>query len=97
LWSALIERVADMAISRRRFHSGAVTGGVVAGLGMVTGCGDPSTAAPTAGGSMLSKATKDRSALIHLAAAQGAQLHDQPSGPQVADEFIVDWLDDQLR
>jgi fermentation-respiration switch protein FrsA (DUF1100 family) len=46
---------------------------------------------------MLSKATKAKSALIPLTAAQGAQLHDQPSGPQVADEFIFDWLDDQLR
>ena len=35
--------------------------------------------------------------LLNLTAAQGASLHDQPIGPQVAQEYIFDWLDDQLR
>jgi hypothetical protein len=26
-----------------------------------------------------------------------ASLHDQPVGPQVAQEAVFDWLDDQLR
>ena len=30
--------------------------------------------------------------LLPLTAAQGAQLHDQPTGPQVAQEYIFDWL-----
>jgi len=46
---------------------------------------------------MLSKAPKGSSQLVQLTAAQGAQLHDQPTGPQVADEIIFDWLDDQLN
>ncbi len=35
--------------------------------------------------------------LLNLTAAQGASLHDQPIGPQVAQEYIFDWLDDLLR
>ena len=35
--------------------------------------------------------------LLKLTAAQGASLHDQPIGPQVAQEYIFDWLDDLLR
>lgn len=30
--------------------------------------------------------------LLELTAAQGAQLHDQPMGPQVAQEYVFDWL-----
>ncbi len=35
--------------------------------------------------------------LLPLTAPQGAQLHDQPNGPQVAQEYIFDWLDQYLR
>lgn len=34
--------------------------------------------------------------LLPLTAVQGAQLHDQPNGPQVAQEYIFDWLDQYL-
>ncbi len=35
--------------------------------------------------------------LLKLTGAQGASLHDQPIGPQVAQEYIFDWLDGYLR
>lgn len=35
--------------------------------------------------------------LLELTAAQGAQLHDQPTGPQVAQEYIFDWVTPYLR
>ena len=31
-----------------------------------------------------------------MTAQKGASLHDQPVGPQVAEEAVFDWLDDQL-
>ncbi|MEI6621878.1 MAG: alpha/beta hydrolase [Actinomycetes bacterium] len=46
---------------------------------------------------MLDKVPAGRKVLQKFTGAQGAALHDQPSGPQVAQEFIFDWLDDQLR
>ena len=33
-----------------------------------------------------------KSSCSNWTAAQGAQLHDQPMGPQVAQEFVFDWL-----
>lgn len=45
---------------------------------------------------MLDKVPASRKALVHLNAAKGASLHDQPVGPQVASEIVFDWLDDQL-
>ncbi|MEA5421882.1 alpha/beta hydrolase [Synechococcus sp. CCY9202] len=35
--------------------------------------------------------------LVRLTAAEGASLHDQPVGAQVAEEIVFDWLDEQLR
>lgn len=46
---------------------------------------------------MLEKVPSSRKTFQQLTAAQGASLHDQPTGPQVAEEFVFDWLDDQLR
>lgn len=46
---------------------------------------------------MLDKVPANRKVLQHLTAAQGASLHDQPIGPQVGQEYIFDWLDDQVR
>ena len=46
---------------------------------------------------MLDKVPANRKVLQRFTGAQGAALHDQPSGPQVAQEYIFDWLDDQLR
>lgn len=46
---------------------------------------------------MLTRLSASRKRLVHLTAAQGASLHDQPVGPQVAEEIVFDWLDDQLR
>lgn len=38
-----------------------------------------------------------RKEFVELTAAQGASMHDQPVGPQVAQEIVFDWLTDQLR
>ena len=46
---------------------------------------------------LLDSVPPSRKALIHLTAQMGASLHDQPVGPQVAEEAVFDWLDDQLR
>ncbi len=45
---------------------------------------------------MLDKVPPSRKVLVKLTGAQGAALHDQPTGPQVAQEYIFDWLDDQI-
>jgi hypothetical protein len=45
---------------------------------------------------MLEKLPASRKLLQKFTAQQGAALHDQPTGPQVAQEIIFDWLDDQL-
>jgi pimeloyl-ACP methyl ester carboxylesterase len=44
----------------------------------------------------LDRVPASRKELVRLTAAQGASLHDQPVGPQVAQEIVFDWLDDQL-
>ena len=44
----------------------------------------------------LTSVPSSRKMLLNLTAAQGASLHDQPIGPQVVQEYIFDWLDDQL-
>jgi hypothetical protein len=44
----------------------------------------------------LDRVPASRKELVRLTAAQGASLHDQPVGPQVATEIMFDWLDDQL-
>lgn len=46
---------------------------------------------------MLEKVPDSRKQFVELTAAEGASLHDQPTGPQVAEEYVFDWLDDQLR
>jgi pimeloyl-ACP methyl ester carboxylesterase len=46
---------------------------------------------------MLEKVPASRKHLQKLTGRQGAALHDQPTGPQVAEEFVFDWLDEQLR
>lgn len=46
---------------------------------------------------MLKSVPPDQKVLLPLTVSQGAQLHDQPNGPQVAQEFIFDWLDTYLR
>ncbi|MEI8083229.1 MAG: hypothetical protein WCI74_15435 [Actinomycetes bacterium] len=46
---------------------------------------------------MLEKVPANRKVLQRFTGAQGAVLHDQPNGPQVAQECIFDWLDDQLH
>ena len=46
---------------------------------------------------LLDSVPASRKALVHLTAQKGASLHDQPVGPQVAEEAVFDWLDDQLR
>ncbi len=46
---------------------------------------------------MLRHVPRSRKSLVHLTAQMGASLHDQPVGPQVAEEIVFDWLDDQLR
>lgn len=51
---------------------------------------------PTEAFAMLDKVPASRKVLVHLTAAKGASLHDQPVGPQVAQEVVFDWLDDQL-
>lgn len=38
-----------------------------------------------------------RKELVRFTAATGTSLHDQPVGPQPAQEVVFDWLDDQLR
>jgi dienelactone hydrolase len=38
----------------------------------------------------------ERKRLVRLTFAEGAGLHDQPVGPQVAQEIVFDWLDDVL-
>ncbi|MDP2014517.1 MAG: alpha/beta hydrolase [Actinomycetota bacterium] len=45
---------------------------------------------------MLTNLDKNQKRLVHLTANQGASLHDQPVGPQVAEEIVFDWLDDLL-
>ena len=45
---------------------------------------------------MLTRLDAKQKRLVHLAARQGASLHDQPAGPQVAEEIVFDWLDDVL-
>jgi len=47
--------------------------------------------------SMLTRLNKNQKRLVHLTASQGASLHDQPVGPQVAEEIVFDWLDDLLN
>lgn len=44
----------------------------------------------------LDRVPASRKELVRLTGAQGASLHDQPVGPQVATEIMFDWLDDQL-
>jgi pimeloyl-ACP methyl ester carboxylesterase len=44
----------------------------------------------------LENVPSSRKAYVRLTAAQGASLHDQPVGPQVAQEYVFDWLDEQL-
>lgn len=44
----------------------------------------------------LDRVPASRKALVHFTAAHGASLHDQPVGPQVAEEVVFDWLDEQL-
>jgi pimeloyl-ACP methyl ester carboxylesterase len=46
---------------------------------------------------MLDSVPRSQKALVHLTAEKGASLHDQPVGPQVAEEAVFDWLDDHLR
>jgi len=46
---------------------------------------------------LLDSVPSSRKAIVHLTAQKGASLHDQPVGPQVAEEAVFDWLDDQLR
>ncbi|MDO9486088.1 MAG: alpha/beta hydrolase [Actinomycetota bacterium] len=46
---------------------------------------------------MLETLPKSQKRLVHLTAKQGASLHDQPVGPQVAEEIVFDWLDDQVK
>ena len=46
---------------------------------------------------MLDSVPRSQKALVHLTAQKGASLHDQPVGPQVAEEAVFDWLDDHLR
>ena len=46
---------------------------------------------------LLDSVPPSRKDFVHLTAQQGASLHDQPVGPQVAEEVVFDWLDDQLR
>lgn len=43
--------------------------------------------------SMLTGLTSNQKYLRHLTLATGTQFHDQPLGPQAAQEFIFDWLD----
>ena len=45
---------------------------------------------------LLDSVPKSRKALVRLTAEEGASLHDQPVGPQVAEEIVFDWLDEQL-
>ena len=45
---------------------------------------------------MLDRVPASRKVLAKFTAAQGAQLHDQPFGPQVVQESVFDWLDEQL-
>lgn len=45
---------------------------------------------------MLTRLQSSQKRLVHLTAKQGASLHDQPVGPQVAEEIVFDWLDDHL-
>ncbi len=45
---------------------------------------------------LLTSVPRSQKALVHLTAQLGASLHDQPTGPQVAEEIVFDWLDDQL-
>ncbi len=45
----------------------------------------------------LTQVPEDEKVLLKLTAAQGAQLHDQPTGPQVAQEYIFDWVTPFLR
>lgn len=44
------------------------------------------------GYNLLTNVPPDQKSLLQLTAAQGAQLHDQPNGPTVAQEYIFDWL-----
>ena len=46
---------------------------------------------------LLHSVPRSRKELVHLTAQKGASLHDQPVGPQVAEEAVFDWLDDQLH
>jgi pimeloyl-ACP methyl ester carboxylesterase len=46
---------------------------------------------------LLESVPRSHKALVHLTARKGASLHDQPVGPQVAEEAVFDWLDGQLR
>lgn len=38
----------------------------------------------------------DKKKFLDLTAAMGASMHDQPIGPQVAQEYIFDWLDEVM-
>lgn len=46
---------------------------------------------------MLGNVPPNDKILLQLTVAQGAQLHDQPTGPTVAQELIFDWLEGYLR
>lgn len=50
----------------------------------------------TAAFAFLDAVPPSRKVLVRFTAEQGASLHDQPVGPQVAQEVVFDWLDDQL-
>lgn len=41
---------------------------------------------------LLTNVPPDQKTLLELTAPQGAQLHDQPNGPTVAQEYIFDWM-----
>jgi pimeloyl-ACP methyl ester carboxylesterase len=45
---------------------------------------------------LLESVPASRKEKVLLTAQQGASLHDQPVGPQVAEEIVFDWLDNQL-
>lgn len=44
----------------------------------------------------LENVPSSRKAYVRLTAQQDASLHDQPVGPQAAQEYVFDWLDEQL-
>ena len=46
---------------------------------------------------LLTQVPANQKKLLDLTAAMGASMHDQPTGTQVAQEYIYDWLDGFLR